>query len=122
MFVWAANAGGDSKWLTRAVIGGATAQLLVTALKFLWLSRSEQFELRASALLLSGRLKNALLIRVALLIGAGIVLPLVAESPAGATAAVVLALTGELAGRWLFFVSVVPKSIAAAFLASEGSS
>lgn len=69
--------------------------------------------------MLSGRLKDVFLIRLALLLGAGVVLPLAANSQAGALAAVTLALLGELTGRWLFFVSVVPKSIAAAFLATE---
>lgn len=120
MFVWAASSrGGDAAWLTRWAIAGATAQLLTTGLRFLWLARSERFELRASALLLSGRLKNLFLLRMALLIGAGVVLPLAARSAGGAVAAVALAVIGELIGRWLFFVSVVPKSVAAAFLATE---
>ena len=120
MFVWALNPSGpESVWLARAAVAGAAAQLFTIALKFLWLSRSEQFELRASALLLSGRLKSAFLLRVALLFGSGVVLPLAVHSAAGALAAFALALAGELAGRWLFFVSVVPKNIAAAFLSVE---
>jgi DMSO reductase iron-sulfur subunit len=122
LFVWTletATLGAmDQIWLTRAVAAGAAAQLLTQVLKFLWLSRSEQFELRASALLLSGRLQNALLIRLGVLIAAGIVLPLTAHTRWTIAAALILALAGEWLGRWLFFVSVVPKNIAAAFTVS----
>ena len=120
MFVWTLNFNGaDREWVLRAAVAGAAAQLLTIGLKFLWLSRSEQFELRASGLLLSGRLKNVFLLRLALLIGAGMVLPLATHSLGGAIAALGLSLAGELAGRWLFFVSVAPKSIASSFLATE---
>ena len=82
------------------------------ALRFLWLARSEQFELRASALLLSGRLRRAFLIRLALLIAALTSLSFSYPLAFG------LALVGEWVGRWLFFVSVVPKNVAAAFTRS----
>ena len=39
--------------------------------------------------------------------------------PAAAPLAFGLVLFGEFLGRWLFFVSVVPKNIAAAFLRTE---
>ncbi len=119
LFVWTfeAHAIGtlDDIWLARAAMTGAAAQLLAQVLKFFWLSRSEQFELRASALLLSGRLKNAFLTRLSLLIFAGIVIPLSAPTQWAAACALALALVGEWLGRWLFFVSVVPKNMAAAF-------
>ena len=104
-------------WLAWAAIAGGAAQLATQTLKLLWLSRSETFELRASALLLSGRLQNALLVRLAALVVAGIALPLV-SSPAAVIAAFAIALAGEWLGRWLFFVSVVPKNMAAAFTGS----
>ena len=50
--------------------------VLVQSLKFLWLARSETFELRAAGLLLSGRMRRHFLAYLGLLIGAGIVLPL----------------------------------------------
>ena len=108
----------DQFWLARAAAAGGGAQLLTQVLKFLCLSRSEQYELRASALLLSGRLKSVFLIRLAILVIAGIVLPVNAHSHWITAAAFALALAGEWIGRWLFFVSVVPKNIAAAFTAS----
>ena len=89
-------------------------QLLTQALKFLWLSRSETFELRASSLLLSTRFRTAFLVRCGLLIGAGLFAPL--THPA---AAFILALAGEWLGRWLFFVTVVPKNMAAGFQAQS---
>jgi DMSO reductase anchor subunit len=45
------------------------------------------------------------------------VAPLVCTHPASLAAAFLLALAGEFTGRWLFFVSVVPKNMAAAFSA-----
>lgn len=105
-------------WLVLSVVTGAAIQLVTQVLKFLWLARSDQFELRASALLLSGRLKTAFLLRLAILVAAGIVLPLEARSAWALAAALALVLAGEWLGRWLFFVSVVPKNIAAAFTAS----
>jgi DMSO reductase anchor subunit len=119
LFVLALDAqaldGWDRIWIARAAVMGGSAQLLTQVLKFLWLARSEQFELRASALLLSRRLQQAFLIRLGLLITAGIVLPLVADSQLAAIVTIVLAAIAEGFGRWLFFVSVVPKSMAAAF-------
>jgi len=121
LFVWAADFSSlgeaERSLLIRAALAGGAAQLLTQLLKFLWLSRSEQFELRASALLLSGRLRDAFLTRLGLIIVAGIVLPLLMSSTTAALATLVLALVGEWLGRWLFFVSVVPKNTAAAFTA-----
>jgi formate dehydrogenase iron-sulfur subunit len=122
LFVWTLEMGrltaSGQAWLARAAVVGGAAQLLTQALKFLWLSRSEQFELRASALLLSGRLQNAFLIRLGLLVVAGMVMPVSAHSRWSIALALALALGGEWLGRWLFFVSVVPKNIAAAFTRS----
>ena len=88
---------------------------MTQTLKFLWLSQSDQFELRASALLLAGRLRGWFLLRMGLLVAAGVVLPLVSSMGAPAVAGLVLALAGEWLGRWLFFVSVVPKNAATGF-------
>lgn len=104
----------DAVWLGRAAAAGGAAQLLTQVLKFLWLTRSEQFELRGSALLLSGRLQRQFLVRLFLLVAA-IMLSLMPGIPSAIV--LLLALAGELLGRWLFFVGVVPKNIAAAFTA-----
>jgi formate dehydrogenase iron-sulfur subunit len=96
-----------------AVIAGfASAQLLNQLLRLLRLMRSEEFEMRASARLLSQDLERVFVARLALLVLGGIVLTL-AGFPILALAA---ALVGELAGRYLFFVSVVPRNMALPWL------
>ena len=112
-----ATAVGDAAWIAWAAAGGGAAQLVTQAMKFLWLARSERYELRASSLLLSGRLRRPFLVRLGILVAAGTVAPLVCTHPASLAAAFLLALAGEFTGRWLFFVSVVPKNMAAAFSA-----
>jgi len=111
--------GGLPSWVRIAAIAGASGQLIVQLLKFLWLSRSEVFELRASSLLLSGRLQNLFLTRLAVLALAGVLVPLVATRGGITAATFTAALAGEWLGRYLFFVSVVPKNIAAAFTSGE---
>ena len=106
-------------WVRFAAVAGASAQLIVQLLKFLWLSRSEVFELRAASLLLSGRLQSLFLARLAVLAAAGVLLPLIATRGWTIAAAFAAALAGEWLGRYLFFVSVVPKNIAAAFTSGE---
>ena len=106
-------------WLRGVAAAGGCLQLVTQVLKFFWLARSESFELRGSSLLLSGRLQNLFLVRLGMLILAGIILPLVAAGWM-IVPAFLVALGGEWLGRYLFFVSVVPKNAAAAF-ASEGS-
>jgi len=106
-------------WVRFAAIAGAASQLITQLLKFLWESRSEVFELRASSLLLSGRLQNLFVARLTVLAVAGVVLPLVATHGWTIATAFGAALAGEWLGRYLFFVSVVPKNIAAAFTSGE---
>jgi formate dehydrogenase iron-sulfur subunit len=116
LFVRAMGVSG-APWVAWVAAAGGAMQLITQAVKFLWLSHSEIFELRASSLLLSGRFRTAFLARLGLLVAAGIVTPLAAPSGAVAIAAFLLALAGEWLGRWLFFVTVVPKNMAAAFSA-----
>jgi formate dehydrogenase iron-sulfur subunit len=111
--------GAIPSWIRLAAAAGASTQWIAQMLKFLWLSRSEVFELRASSLLLSGRLQNLFLTRLAVLAFAGVLLPLVATRGWMVAVAFAMALGGEWLGRYLFFVSVVPKSIAAAFTSGE---
>jgi DMSO reductase anchor subunit len=101
---------GQAPWLAWTAVAGGAAQLVTQTLKFLWLSRSEQFELRGSALLLAGRLQRAFLTRLAVLIAAMLLVNVLPPLPV-----LLVALAGEWLGRWLFFVSVVPKNLAAAF-------
>ena len=113
----AANIGlGARRWLTIMMVAAAAAQLLNLALKFLWLVSSDTFELKAAGRLLSMQLRSLLLVRSALLLLGGIVLPLYSSSPITMAAALGLALCSEVAGRYLFFASVVPKNMAASYL------
>ena len=102
-------------WISYAAAIGAGTQLATQLLKFLWLSRTDVFELRASSLLLSGRLQNLFVTRLAGLVLAGMLLPVMATRGWIIALAFALALGGEWLGRYLFFVSVVPKNMAAAF-------
>jgi len=113
----AANIGlGARQWLVAAIVAAAGLQLLNLALKFLWLVSSDVFELKASARLLSTQLRSLLLVRATLLVLGGIVLPLQTRSVAGLALALAIAFCGEVLGRYLFFVSVVPKNMAASYL------
>lgn len=107
--LFVASIAGGTKVLTIAAVAGAALQLLTLGLKLLWLIRSDEFELRASAGLLSNDLERLFLARAALLVAGGIALPLMNRP----VAALLLALAGELLGRYLFFVSVVPRKVAA---------
>jgi DMSO reductase iron-sulfur subunit len=89
-----------------AIVAAASAQLLNHVIGLLALSASDEFELRASARLLTGDLRLPLVSRFALLVGCVL---------APAPFAFALALAGELLSRYLFFVSVVPKNIASTF-------
>jgi len=80
-----------------------------------FLHRSEEFEKRASAQLLSEEFGRAFFLRLAMLIVGGVVLPLLGWVRVG----FVLALGAEFLGRYLFFVTVVPKDIARTYF--EGS-
>jgi formate dehydrogenase iron-sulfur subunit len=118
LFVWLLD-NNVPGWVRYLAAAGAAMQLGAQSLKFLWLARSEVFELRGSALLLSGQFKDAFLLRLGILVLSGILLPLLAPHGWLVTAAFSLGLAGEWLGRYLFFVSVVPKNIAAAFTSGE---
>ncbi len=109
----------DAPWIAWTAAAGASAQLITQTVKFLWLSQSETFELRASSLLLSLRFRIWFLARLGLLVAAGIVAPLALKGQTAVAGAFTLALAGEFLGRWLFFVSVVPKDMGAAFSAGR---
>ena len=120
LFVAAIGVSG-SAWLYWAAAAAAGFQLLNQALRFFAAIRSDRFELQATAGLLSGALCNTLLWRSALLIVGGILLPVVSQTPRVAAAALVVALAGEILGRYLFFTSVVPKNMAASYHVAEAA-
>jgi DMSO reductase anchor subunit len=116
----AANIGlGARPWLITAVVVASGLQFLNIATKFLWLASSDTFELKASAGLLSLQLRSLLLARCALLLLGGVVLPLRSQSATGLAIALAAAFCAEILGRYLFFVSVVPKNMAASYLTSQ---
>jgi DMSO reductase iron-sulfur subunit len=117
--LFAASLGVTEKRLLWVTVAAAIAQLFNMASKFLWLTRSDVFELQASARLFSTALASGLQMRVALLICGGIVLPLLLPGRITISIALAVALAGEFLGRYLFFVSVVPKNMAAAYLAGK---
>jgi Fe-S-cluster-containing dehydrogenase component/DMSO reductase anchor subunit len=123
----AATGAGDAQWLGVAAVAMAGAQFVLLALRLFRCIASDTLELRGTARLLSSVLAKHLLARGALLAIGAIVLPLLAISLAGTAAttavyvsigALIVALSGEILGRYLFFVSVVPKHLAAPYLVS----
>ncbi len=111
----AAVGAGDARWVPLAAAVMASAQLVLLALRFFRLIAAGGIELQGTARLLATTLKSRFIARALLLALGGIALPLVAP-PSVAWLALALALTGEIIGRYLFFVSVVPKHMAAPYL------
>ena len=107
---------GNAKWLGIVAAVATGAQLLNLAMKFLSMTASDAFELQASARLLSTQLAYPLLGSAGLLILGGIAAPLFHASGNGALTALFVALGGEIVGRFVFFVSVVPKNMAASYV------
>jgi hypothetical protein len=107
---------GSRRWLPMLIVSIASVQLLNLALKFLWFASSDSFELKATARLLSTQLRFLLMSRSALLVLGGIALPLFSSSVSAAGVALGVVFCSELIGRYLFFVSVVPKNMAASYL------
>ncbi len=95
----------------------AVAHVLAEIWRFLGLVRSDEHERQATARLLSGPLARLLLARLGLLAAGGAVLPALGYAAAGFG----LAAAGALLGRYLFFVSVVPKNMAMPFLGGRAA-
>ena len=109
--LFALSFGARGRLLIYSAVGASAVQLMIQLLKFLWMASSEEFELKASARLLSRELRRLYLFRYALLIVGGIMMPLLVHP----LVALLVGLGGELLGRHLFFVSVVPKNMAMSF-------
>jgi DMSO reductase anchor subunit len=112
----AAAGASDARWPAFAAAAMASAQLLLVALRFVRLIASDSIELRGTARLLSTTLHTRFIARGVLLALGGVVLPLTVTSTALLWGALTLALAGEIAGRYLFFVSVVPRHMASPYL------
>jgi DMSO reductase anchor subunit/ferredoxin len=115
---------GATKWLAIGAASMAVAQAAVFALRFLRAVASDSLELKGTARLLSTVLASRLLLRGLLLATGAIALPLFATGLPDAPGqfvmflALALALAAEILERYLFFVSVVPKHLAAPYIAS----
>ena len=95
------------------VAGIAAAAIAVTGLwKYITLARSPEFESKQSARLLRRTLRYHVAWRFALL-------ALACFPALPGPAALVLALASEILGRYLFFVSVVPRNMAATFFSGR---
>lgn len=103
---------GFERFLLTLAAGSALAQILLDIWRFLEFVRSEQHERQATARLLSGPLARLFLLRLFLLACGAIGLPAMGFPGYGFA----LAVCGTLLGRYLFFVSVVPKNMAMPFL------
>ncbi len=112
---------GDPRCLAVASAGAAGGQFVVLALKFFRSSASDTVELRASATLLATTFRTHLLARGALLALGAIALPLFSPHPVILWLGFASALASEVLGRYLFFVSAVPKHMAAPYLGSEAA-
>jgi len=104
---------------TGLALGAATmagAQLLLVALRFVRLVATDSVELKGTARLLSTTFKYPFVARGLLLGAGGVALPLVATGSMLPWVAFALALAAEVAGRYLFYVTVVPTHMATPYL------
>jgi Fe-S-cluster-containing dehydrogenase component/DMSO reductase anchor subunit len=120
LFAAAAGAG-TSRWLVVASAAMAGAQFIFLALKLFRLSGADTVELQASSRLLATTLRRPFIARGVLLALGAIALPLFTSNAPTLWTACGLALAGEVLGRYLFFVSAVPKHLAAPYLGSEAA-
>jgi DMSO reductase anchor subunit len=121
LFAAAVGAAGDPGLLGIAAATTAGAQLITLALRFFKLTASDSIELRASGTLLATTLASRFVLRGVLLALGAIALPLFTAHPAVLWVAFAAALAGETLGRYLFFVSAVPKHMVAPYLGSEAA-
>jgi formate dehydrogenase iron-sulfur subunit len=121
LFALAAIGSAGLRWFPAGIASVAGAQFVVLALRFFRLSGSDAVELRASSRLLATSLRAPLIARGFLLALGAMALPLLSSHPTVLWLSFAIALGGELVGRYLFFVSAVPKHPAAPYLGSEAA-
>jgi DMSO reductase anchor subunit len=120
----AAAVAGASRWLAIAAASMAGAQATAFALRFVRSVASDSLELKGTARLLSTVLAGRLVLRGILLAIGAIALPLLAAGLADGPgrllmlAALLVSIAAEILERYLFFVSVVPRHLAAPYIAS----
>lgn len=109
---------GAGYWRVLAV-AASTAYLAFLLVSVRALATASSRELRGAHHLLTGDLRAIAIVRVALLAAGGILLPAVSGATAAVGAGLVLAIAGELAGRYLFFAAAVPRHMTAPYLAGR---
>jgi Fe-S-cluster-containing dehydrogenase component/DMSO reductase anchor subunit len=120
--LFAAAAGvGNPRWLAVVTTIAASVAFVVLALRFFRLSASPVAELQASARLLATVLRPRLVARGVLLAAGAIALPLFTSNQAALVVSLLLATAAEILGRYLFFVSAVPKHMTAPYLGTEAA-
>src|SRR5688572_12683553 len=107
---------GDAKWLAVASATMAGGQFVLLAVRFLRCIAADSLELKGTARLLSTVFARHLVLRGVLLAAGAVVVPLLGGP---AILALALAIGAEILGRYLFFVSVVPKHMAAPYVEIE---
>jgi Fe-S-cluster-containing dehydrogenase component/DMSO reductase anchor subunit len=117
----AATGAGSPRALAVAAAVMAGGQFVVLAVKFFNLSGGDTIELRASSRLLATTFRRHLIARGVLLALGAIALPLFTSQPGVLWFALGLATAAETVGRYLFFVSAVPKHLVAPYLGSEAA-
>jgi len=117
----AATGAGQTRALAVAAAVMAGAHLIVLATKYFNLAGSDTIEARASSRLLATTLRRHLIARGTLLALGAIALPLFTSHPLVLWVAFGLALGSEAIGRYLFFVSAVPKHLVAPYLGTEAA-
>lgn len=115
LFAGVVAPGGAARWLALAAAAAGGAQCVLVAFRFFRCIAADSPELRGTARLLSTVLARRFVARGVLVAAGAIVLPL---SGHALLPALLLAAAGELLGRYLFFVSVVPRHLAAPYVAS----
>ena len=93
------------------------AQLLLQVSKLIRYHMSEEFELKSSAALLMTPLKTMFLTRL-LMLAVTATVALAGTGLLAVASALAVGFGAEILGRYLFFVSVVPRNIAASFFGS----
>ena len=111
LLVAALGAQHERALLAFAVVA-AVLHVLLEIWRFLGFVRSEEHEKQATARLVSGPLSRLFLLRLGLLAAGAVGLPALGYVGPGFA----LAAIGALVGRYLFFVSAVPKNMAMPFL------
>jgi DMSO reductase anchor subunit len=111
---------GASALTQSATMFAGLTTLFVGGLKVVWLVRSDVHELRGASRLLFTVLSSRLLLRY-LLLGTGLFLLPFAKTHWTSVPIALAIIAGELVGRYLFFVSVVPTNMATEYLSAEAA-